>query len=174
MLSQMPERLKSLLASLNFKPDRELFFASVIYLIILIILRWRIYPTLDIVFFLVGGILGSQFLDLAEIFFRDLSSSKNPLSSLQQEHSSLKNVLSQVVLVPLSLFVLTSSGSLFGTGLVLSILFSMLYRQWQEYQANGNIKSWLWVIKSEIDQKTQQLYLAVMAGVFILLSLLFV
>lgn len=164
---------------LNIKTDKKLFIATLIYLAILILMRWRLSPKLDIFFFLAGGILGVQFLELVETIFKDLSAKKSLEPVLVEQgnipgRSSVKNVLCQSVFVPLSLFVITSSGSLFGTGLVLSISFSMLYWQWQEYNTTGKIASWLWVIKTEIDQKTQQIYLAIMGVLFIFLSMLFV
>ncbi len=178
-LSKMPGQLKSYLMGLNIKTDKKLFIATLIYLAILILMRWRLSPKLDIFFFLAGGILGVQFLELVETIFKDLSAKKSLEPVLVEQgnipgRSSVKNVLCQSVFVPLSLFVITSSGSLFGTGLVLSISFSMLYWQWQEYNTTGKIASWLWVIKTEIDQKTQQIYLAIMGVLFIFLSMLFV
>ncbi|MFH0864355.1 MAG: hypothetical protein V1858_04710 [Candidatus Gottesmanbacteria bacterium] len=183
MLSKTLGRLKSYLSNAKLKTDRQLFISTIIYLLLLIFMRWRFHPTLDIFFFLAGGIFGIQFLDLAEVIFKDLSVKAVPSSIPPaepasiigtQEKSSFRNVLCQVVFVPLSLFMITSSGSLFGTGLVLSVFLSMLYWQWQEYSTSGKIASWFWVIKTEIDQKTQQIYLAIMGGIFILLSLLFV
>ncbi len=120
-------------------------------------------------FFLAGGLLGVIFLDLIEAVFK-----LSPMTDPESQNSAFKNVLVQVVLVPFSLFVMTSSGSLFGVGLILSLFLSMLYRQRLEFRATGNLNSWFWVIKTEITPKNQQIYLMVMAGIFVFLSFLFV
>lgn len=152
---------------------------TVIYLIFLIIFHWGLKLKLEILLFLAGGILGVYFLDLAELLFKI-----SPLGvNLQAEPSGrgprgepspFKNVLFQTIFVPFSLFVLTSSGSLFGAGLVLSIFLAMLLKQWQELRLEGNINNWFWIVKKDFPLKTQQLYFAVMSGIFIFLSLLFV
>lgn len=134
---------------------------TIIYLIFLIIFRWGFKVKPEILLFLAGGILGVYFLDLAEVLFRI-------------SPSPFRNILFQAIFVPFSLFVLTSSGSLFGTGLVLSIFLTMLLGQWQEFSKSGNINNWFWIVKKEFSPKTQQLYFAIMVGIFILLSLLFV
>lgn len=134
---------------------------TVFYLIFLIIFHWGFKVKPEILLFLAGGILGVYFLDLADVLFKI-------------SPSPFKNVLFQAIFVPFSLFVLTSSGSLFGTGLVLLIFGNMLLSQWQEFAKNGNIGSWFWIVKKEFDIPTQQLYFAVMVGIFVLLSLLFI
>ncbi|MBI4999543.1 hypothetical protein HZB97_02110 [Candidatus Gottesmanbacteria bacterium] len=133
-------------------------------------MRWRLSPRLEILFFLGGGILGVYFLDLAEMVFKISPLGVNP----RGEPSPFKNVLFQTIFVPFSLFVLTSSGSLFGAGLILSIFLAMLLGQWQELSRSGNINNWFWIVKSDFPPKTQQIYFAVMSGIFILFTLMFI
>lgn len=160
MLSKMGENLKSFWQVNNLRNDKTLLVLTIIYLLVLTLLHWRLSPKLEILFFLAGGILGVYFLDLAEAIFK-------------VSPSPFKNVLFQVIFVPFSLFILTSSGSLFGTGLVLSMFLSMLFQEGRELLAQGNINRWFWPIKREINLRTQQIYLLVMMVVFSLLSLLF-
>jgi len=164
----MPENLKTFWQTNNLRVDRQLLVLTLIYLIIVSAFHWSLHPTLEIPFFLSGGLLGVVFLDLVEAVFRT-----SPLGSTD-EHPPFKNVLVQVVFVPFSFFVMTSSCSLFGVGLVLSMFLVMLYRQTLELKERGNLDSWFWVIKTEVSLKTQQIYWAVMAGIFVFLSLLFV
>jgi hypothetical protein len=138
-----------------------LLIITVSYLLFLTILRWKTNLDWRILFFLGGGILGVYFLDLADILFKI-------------SPSPFKNVLFQAIFVPFSLFVLTSSGSLFGAGLIFSIFLSMLFGQWQEFGKSGNISNWFWIVKVDFPPKTQQIYFAVMSGIFIFLSLLFI
>ncbi len=159
-VSVITERLKAYLTLSNFFFKKRLLLITLIYLLVLTFWHWGLKPNLGILFFLAGGFLGIYFLDLADALFA--------LSP-----SPFKNVLFQAIFVPFTLFVLTSSGSLFGAGLVLSIFLSMIYSQWLTYRQNGNLNSWFGVIKREILVKNQQIYLWVMSGLFIFLSLLF-
>lgn len=154
------ERLKAYLTSSNLLADKKLLIITLTYFLFLIFWHWGLQPSLGIIFFLAGGLAGIYFLDLADALFA--------LSP-----SPFKNVLFQSIFVPFTLFVLTSSGSLFGAGLVLSIFLGMIYSQWLTYRQNGNLNSWFGVIKREILVKNQQIYLWVMSGLFIFLSLLF-
>ena len=154
------ERLKAYLSLSNFFSKKKLLLITLIYLLVLIFWHWGLQPSLGIIFFLAGGLVGIHFLDFADALFA--------LSP-----SPFKNVLFQSIFVPFTLFVLTSSGSLFGAGLVLSIFLSMIYSQWLTSRQNGNLNSWFGVIKREIIVKNQQIYLWVMSGLFIFLSLLF-
>lgn len=118
------------------------------------ILRW------ELLLFLAGGILGVYFLDLAEMI-------------IKQEKSPFKNVLFQAILAPFTLFMVTSSGSLFGSGLTLSIFLSLLFGQWREFKKTGSLDSWFWIIKTKFSAPNQRYYLLVVSGIFIFLSLLF-
>lgn len=157
----MPERLKSLLAEVKIKTNKKVLIISLIYLIFLSLFHWNFRPSLEILFFLAGGLLGVYFLDLADVLFKI-------------SPSPFKNILFQAIFVPFSLFVLTSSGSLFGIGLVLSIFGNMLFGQWQEFGRSGNIGSWFWIVKSDFNPRTQQIYFAVMVGIFIFFTLMFI
>lgn len=134
---------------------------TVFYLIFLIIFHWGFKVKPEILLFLAGGILGVYFLDLADVLFKI-------------SPSPFKNVLFQAIFVPFSLFVLTSSGSLFGAGLVLSISLGMLFSQWQEFALSGNINNWFSLIKKKFSPANQQVYFVAMLGIFVVLSLLFI
>jgi len=152
---------------LNLKINPSKLFITLIYLIFLTIFHWGLKPDFSILLFLGGGIFGVYFLDLAEQFFKS-----SP--SLTTSGSPFRNVLFQVVLVILTLFVLTSSGSLFGAGLVLSIALGMLLEERLEWRSQGNLNSWFWIVRRDFPLQTQQFYFLAMAGIFIFLSLLFV
>lgn len=160
--------LKSFLVINNVKTDKKLFSVTFVYLLILIASRWKLQPKLEIIFFLAGGLLGVYFLDLAEAIF------KFGGADASIDRPAFKNVLFQVAFVVLALFVVTSSGSLFGTGLVFAMYLGMLISQYQQLMATGNLNSWFWPIKTEIEFKNQRIYFLVVIGIFILLNLLFV
>lgn len=147
-----------------------LLIITIAYLLCLTLFHWGGKIDLGILFFLAGGVLGIYFLDLADLLFK--ISPFRP--SLQGEPSPFRNVVFQSALAILSLFVLTSSGSVFGTGLVLTMFLRILLDQREELGQNGNLQNWFAVIKTEILPSTQKIYFAVMVGIFIFLSFLFV
>lgn len=142
------------------KRKRELV-ATPIYLLTVILLRWKLHPDLGILYFLAGGIVGVYFLDLADMVFKI-----NP--------SPYRNVFFQAAFVLMALFVLTSSGSLFGAGLVFSIYLSMITGQWLEIKKSGRIDGWFALIKTPIAPVSQIAYLCVITIIFALLNFLFV
>lgn len=148
----------------EFKIPKQRILVGGVYLTILTVLRWGLKPDFGIIFFLMGGVLGIYFLEIAEKFFKVRLGEK----------SAFKNVLVQGVCLVLVFFVLTSSGSLFGSGMVLTLFLQMLFLQSQELKQTGNLNSWFWVIKTEVSPFRQKIYLSVISGIFILLNLLFV
>lgn len=150
------------------KVNKKALMITLFYSVGLAFLHWRLRPNLEALFWLGGGVLGVVFLDVAEALFR-LSTS----DFLQTKVSLFKNVLFQTVFIPLALFVLTSSASLFGSGLVLSIFLNMLLDQRQEMQKANNLNYWFAIIKRPIEPPTQKGYLLIMTGIFGFFSLLF-
>jgi len=146
-----------------------LLIISLVYLLSLTLFHWGIKPSLEILFFLAGGALGVYFLDLADLIFK-----MSAFDNTQAKPSPFRNVLFQSPLAVLSLFVLTSSGSLFGTGLVLTLFLGILIDQREELGQSNSLQSWFSVIKTEILASTQKLYFWVMVGIFIFLSFLFI
>ena len=142
------------------KKKRELMGTGV-YLLIVILLHWKLHPDLSILYFLAGGVLGVYFLDLADMLFK-----LNP--------SPYRNVFFQAGFIIMTLFVLTSSGSLFGAGLVFVIYLSMIMSQALELKEEGNLNGWFSLIKKEIDLKAQKIYLTLVSVIFLLLNLLFI
>ncbi len=94
---------------------------SLAYLIGAGLLKWQIRPPVWAAAYLGGGLLGVYFLDIAEVFFN-------------LAPSPFRTVTFQALFVVVSLFVVTSSGSLLATGLVLSIYLTMILRQIFEWK----------------------------------------
>ncbi len=147
------------LLSLFLKRKVELGFTFG-YLLLLILFHWQLNFDWSILFFLGGGILGVYFLDLADLVFKI-------------EPKPYRNVFFQTAFILMTLFIITSSGSLMGAGLVLSIYLNMILSQFKEIQEKGNLDEWFKLIKREVDIKTQKIYLGVISGAFLLLNLLF-
>src|SRR5690349_18284117 len=87
---------------------RKPFFfllVSLGYLVLVSLLKWNIHPTLETLWFIVGGILGVYFLDIAEVFFE-----LNP--------SPFRSIVFVGAFILVGLFVVTSSDSALASGLV--------------------------------------------------------
>ncbi len=92
------------------------------------------------------------------------------------EHRRLifHSVLFQPILLVLAFFVLTSTGSLFGSGLVMSMNLHLLKDEWQCFLKEGRLGWLFWPIKRKIDEKGEKIYLSAVTFFFILLSLLLI
>lgn len=145
----------------EIKKKKKELVVTLIYLLIIVLLHWKFRPDLQSLFFLGGGVLGVYFLSLADLIFKI-------------SPSPYRNVFFQAAFAVMALFVLTSSGSLFGNGLVLAVYLSMIMDQTSELKGKGNLNGWFSLIKKEIKPAAQMTYFCVINIVFILLNLLFV
>lgn len=127
---------------------------SIVYLLVLGFFKWQIHPDLGSIYYLAGGLIGVYFLDIAEEFFQ-----LNP--------SPFRSIVFAVLFVVVSLFVVTSSGSMLASGLVLSLYLSMVLWQLGEWQIKGNLSSWYGMIAAPVGVGTQRL----LTGIFVLFFL---
>lgn len=81
------------------------------------------------------------------------------------------SVIFQPILLILTFFILTSTGSLFGAGLIMSMNLHLLKDLWHCYLEEKRLAWFFWPLKQLPDQKFQQAYLFVMTGFFLLLTL---
>jgi Flp pilus assembly protein TadB len=124
---------------------RKPFFfllASIGYLLVAGFIKWTISPPVSALWYLIGGVVGIYFLDFAEAFFK--------LSP-----SPFRTIVFAVGFAMVSLFVVTSSGSLLATGLVLSLYLTIILWQLGERQIKGNLSEWYRMIAGPVDSRTQ-------------------
>ncbi len=156
------------------KKKPVLFLAvSVGYAIGVGILKWKIvWPpqsnaagTFDVLpqafLYLSGAILGVYFLDGAEVFF-----ALTP--------SPFRSIVFMAAYAVVSFFVVTSSGSFLGAGLVLSLYLSLLLWQIGELGLTGNLNSWYRMVAGVPTVIQQKWILAAMAAVFFIETYLFI
>lgn len=88
------------------------------------------------------------------------------------EHRTLTfhSALFQPILLFLAFFVLTSTGSLTGLGLVMSMNLHLLKDEWQCFLEEGRIDWLFWQIKREVDKRGQKIYLLIVTFFFLLLT----
>lgn len=107
--------MNTVLEIIRRKPPVFLF-VSLGYLIFVGFLKWHIRPPVGALWFLAGGAIGVYFLDTAEVFFA-------------LDPSPFRNHLFAGAFAIVSLFILTSSGSLVAQGLVFSLAATLTLRQ---------------------------------------------
>lgn len=135
--------------------------ASLIYLFAVGLLKWKLTPPPAAVLYLVGGAIGVYFLDIAEVFFN-----LNP--------SPFRSIVFVGAFAIVSFFVVTSSGSFVGSGLVLSLYLSLILWQGGEWQLTGNLNSWYRMVASIPTIKQQQWMLLAFIVIFLVETYLFV
>lgn len=151
--------MEKVLEIIRRKPP-VLFAIPLVYLILVGVLKWGIHLNPGILSYAVGGIVGIFFLDAAEVFFN-------------LKPSPFRTVIFAAGLAIISFFVVTSTGSLLGIGLVLSLYVTLLLGQIAELQARGNLSSWFWMISFPVSERKQKLLFGVFLLTFILETYIF-
>lgn len=145
---------------LQRKPSTFLI-ASITYLFLVTIIKWWMHPTLSTLFFLAGGLLGTYFLDIAEVVF-----SVHP--------SPFRTIVFVVLFAVVSLFVITSSGSMLAIGLVLSVFLTILLWQVGEWSIMKNLNTWYRMLADPIPSFWQQSILYICGIIFFIETFIFV
>ena len=151
------DKLRALIA----KKPLLLIGVSVGYLVIVGILKWRVHPPLETLWYVAGGLLGIYFLDAAELFF-----SLSP--------SPFRSIVFAALFAIVSFFVVTSSGSLLATGLVLSVYLELLMWQIGEWEVTHTFTSWYSMVVGPVDVATKRWMFWGFLALFILESYLFI
>lgn len=140
---------------------RIFVYISLVYLLLVILLKWVTHPSLDALWFFLGGAVGVYFLDAAEIFF-----ALNP--------SPFRSVVFGALFAGVAFFVVTSSTGTIGSGLVLSLYLQMLLWQMGEWRINGNLNSWYRMVAGPVTETTQRSILVISAVIFIVETYIFI
>ena len=130
--------------------------AAVIYAVGMIFLKWGGIVS-DAVFLIIGIFVGLVLLDVVDMLFP----SARPL---------LHGMVGVVTISIASFFVVTSSGSIMGSGVVLSLLLRVVSEQIHEYVATGQIMSWF---TSQQSVGLQQGAMVTSVFIFLLFSYVF-
>lgn len=151
--------MEKVVAIVRRKPPLFLF-VSLGYLILVGFMKWQIHPPLAAIWFLVGGALGVYLLDGAEVFF-----ALTP--------SPFRSIVFVGLFTVVSLFVLTSSGTLLAQGLVISLYLTLILWQVGQWQAMGNLNDWYRMVAVPVTVTVQRLGLIAFGVLFIVETLLF-
>lgn len=164
------------------------------YVVLVSLIHWQL--RFSLIFFGIGIFLGNALLGLDSILYcylkapheftsqrvrrlftqRQFREGFSLLSETQMERSRMifHSVLFQVILLIVAFFVLTSTSSLLGKGLVLGILLHSLIDQWAELKKKGQLGSWFWQFKLVPAKQLQRIYFGVLVFLFLVFSLLWV
>lgn len=151
--------MDKILAIIKRKPPLFLFL-SIGYLIIVGLLKWHISPPIGALWFILGGAIGVYLLDGAEVFF---ALSPSPFRSI---------VFAGAFMI-LSLFVLTSSGSLLAQGLVFSLYLTLILWQVGQWQYSGNLDDWYKMIAAPVTVTIERWSLIAFTFIFLVETVLF-
>ncbi len=152
--------METIKAIIRQKP-RIFIYCTIGYLVLVGLLRWLTAPSLDALWFFIGGAIGLFFLDAAEIFFA--------LSP-----SPFRSVVFGALFAVVAFFVVTSSTGTIGSGLVLSVYLQMLLWQIGEFRVHGNMNSWFRMVADPVPPATQRIMLVIAATLFVIESYLFI
>ena len=124
------------------KKPSEFLVASLTFVLVASLLKWGIHPTLDTVWFVLGGFIGIYFMDVAEVFF-----ALHP--------SPFRSIVFIGVYGIVSFFVTTSSSIYLARGLVLSLYLQLLLWLVGEWRLTGNTDTWYRLVATTVPKKTQ-------------------
>lgn len=141
--------------------SRIFIYLTLVYVLSIELMKWVVHPSLDALWFFLGGAIGLYFLDAAEVFF---ALSPSPFRSVV--FSSLFAVV--------AFFVVTSSSGTIGSGLVLSIYLQMILWQAGEWRVSGHTDSWYRMVAGPVNQATQRALFAGFVALFVFISYLFI
>jgi hypothetical protein len=142
---------------------KPLFFVLItaVYFVSISFIKWQLKPDMNTLMLLAGAAAGLYLIDAAEAFVNI-----NP--------SPFRGIIFTAGFIFVSFFVVSSSGSYLGTGLVLSMFITMLLWQIGELKITSSLNDWYRTAEGPLPKKNQYLMLAIFIGAFILETLLFV
>lgn len=143
------------------KKPVEFLFASVFFVLVTSLLKWGIHPTGETAWYLLGGMVGIYFMDIAEVFFA-------------LEPSPFHSIVFMGAYAVVSLFVTTSSSVSLARGLVLSLFLQLLLRQIGEWRLTGGNASWYRTVSGAVMTRIQGWILLGFIVLFLVESYLFV
>jgi len=96
-------------------------------------------------------------------------------SETRQNHRGMTfhNSSFQIIFLLFSLFVVTSTGSLLGRGIVLAFLLNLVIDQYFDLRVKGNIDDWLNGLKMKLTREQTNFYVLLQLAAIIILALLF-
>ena len=167
------------------------YLLTLVWLGVVSLLRWK--WNLELIGLWLGALVGTMILDLDQVFYALLiypdqkacqlwreKKIKTLLEYLAETYSqrtklTFHNALFQVGFLVFSFWVLTSTGGLFGKGLVMAANLHLLKDEFHLLLKGREeqLRRWLfWPVREEVSFKGQKIFVGVMGLVFLGLNLL--
>jgi hypothetical protein len=167
------------------------YLLTLVWLGVVSLLRWK--WNLELIGLWLGALVGTMILDLDQVFYALLiypeekacqlwreKKIKTFLEYLAETYSqriklTFHNALFQVGFLVFSFWVLTSTGGLFGKGLVMAANLHLLKDEFHLLLAGREeqLRRWLfWPVRKEVSLEGQKIFVGVMGLVFLGLNLL--
>lgn len=167
----------------------------ILYFGLISILRWRL--DWQVLGMWLGGVLGVM-MDYADrLVYVYFTHPEEPLSvavkrwlqkgqyklvliafkhrGQEQKHLAIHSFLFLLIWVPISLYVITSSGSVLASGLVLGLGLKLLYDILLDFQRQEELKNWLfWQIRRPITDSELKAVVGMFAGAFMIMTWLMI
>jgi hypothetical protein len=124
-------------------------------------IKWGIHPSWATLFYGIGGILGVYFLDVGEVFFN-------------LTPSPFRSIVFAILFAIVGLFIVTSSGSMMASGLVLSLFLTLILWQLGEWQIKKNLNDWYSMVAMVVNTQIQLWIFFGFIVLFIVESYLFI
>ena len=95
------------------------------------------------------------------------------LEVLAKAEKIIPTIVFQAVFTFFGLFIITSSGSSFGNGLVMGVLGAIIFKQTKEIKINKRLAdSWYYyLVKEKISSKQEKIWIAIMAVILLVMLL---
>lgn len=139
----------------------NLYLWSIAYFLLTVLLRWQLHPDLTILLYLLGSLIGLHLLEVLEVIFGETD-------------SPFRTVFTQAVLTFVTFFVITSSGSQLGSGVVLFMNLRFFYLQFEEYSRTKSLTSWFGKMTLPLPEKNTRIYLYLLVGAMVFETLIFI
>ena len=143
----------------NYLLPREQYIWAGFYFVLTVLLHWKLQLSYTLLWYFLGAVIGLHLVELMDTYLHN--------------KGVILSVLAQGLLFIATFFVLTSSTSLLGKGVVLFLNLRFLYLEHTEYKRTKLLASWFGQ-EFAIDSKKQVQYMYIVWGVFTFLTLLFV
>lgn len=165
----------------------------IFFLLITLYKRWFTSPVY--LFFWLGGAIGTLLPDLDHLIYTLISRPQELTSqrvkSLLNEKQYLKAIdllvttrhersmpifhtaFFQILFLIFSFFIISSSGSLFGTGLVLAFSLHLALDQTKDFFELGHINNWFQNLNLKLDHKDSSFYIFIYVLFIFLISFIF-
>lgn len=171
-----------------------LHFGTLIIFLALITLVERYFDAYYLIFWF-GGMIGTLLPDLDQLVYVYLLSPKDLVSQEARVEISKKRYIGtwsrlvssrreraklifhtaqfNALIILLSVFVRTSSGSLFAHGLVLGFALHLFVDQYIDFKELGNLSKWFEKLQVDLDKDKTRIYLITNCIILLLLGLYF-